>query len=155
MTFIQVVLLGHVTIWKIYISTFTRLMVTRLVRVLTSGSKFSTQMLELSTISCCLLKLTEISCFGRCLWIPNNEFHLGVPVLYMVYCSLARYVTVSINAAYKIGCCNWILIQHCTEVDNAMLANPIESCNYHITFVNMLYSMWDLVSIDSWDSSPW
>ena len=29
---------------------------------------------------------------GRRLWIPNNEFHLGVPVLYMVYCPLARDV---------------------------------------------------------------
>ena len=32
---------------------------------------------------------------GHCLWIPNNEFHLGVPVLYMVYCSLPRDVVAS------------------------------------------------------------
>ena len=56
---------------------------------------------------------------GCCLWIPYSEFHLGVPVLYLVYYSLAS-VTVLINIICKIVCCNWILIQPCTEVDNAM-----------------------------------
>ena len=42
---------------------------------------------------------------GCSLWIPNSEFHLGVPVLYMVCCSLARDVAVSNNTTYKIECC--------------------------------------------------
>ena len=50
------------------------------------------------------------------LWIRNSKF--GVQVLYMVYCSLARNVAVSINTTYEIGCCNWFLIKFCTEVDN-------------------------------------
>ena len=57
---------------------------------------------------------------GGCLWIPNNEFHLGLPLLFMVYCFLARDVAVAVNTTYKIGCCDWILIQPCSEVDNAM-----------------------------------
>ena len=58
------------------------------------------------------------SCLERSLWIPNTKFHLGVQVLYMLHFSLARDVAVSINTTYKIVCCNWFLIQPCTEVDN-------------------------------------
>ena len=49
------------------------------------------------------------SLFGA-LSVDSKEFHFGVPVLYMVYCSLARDATVSINTTYKVGCCDWILI---------------------------------------------
>ena len=52
-----------------------------------------------------------MSCLGRSLWIPNSEFHFGAPVLYMVYCSFVRDVAVSISITYKIGCCDWFLIQ--------------------------------------------
>ena len=41
--------------------------------------------------------LNQVPCWQRCLFVPNNEFYLGVPVLYMVYCSLARDVAVSLN----------------------------------------------------------
>ena len=70
------------------------------------------------------------------LWIPNREFHFRVPVLYMVYCSLAKDVAVSINTTYKIGCCNWFLMQPCTEVDdNAMCKETkLHTWNYHILF---------------------
>ena len=60
--------------------------------------------------------MNEVFSLGRCLWIPNSKFHLEVLVLYIVHCPLARGVAVSINTAYKIGCCNWTLIQLCTEV---------------------------------------
>ena len=43
----------------------------------------------------------------------------------MVYCSYAMDVAVSINTTYKIGCCDWILIQPCTEVDNSTCAHVI------------------------------
>ena len=43
---------GHVTFWKNYISYFTRLMVTKLARVLTSRRMFSTQTLMSSLTSC-------------------------------------------------------------------------------------------------------
>ena len=52
------------------------------------------------------LALNEVPCLGHCLWIPNNEFHLGVPALCMVYCSLGRDVAASFNTTYKIGCCD-------------------------------------------------
>ena len=54
--------------------------------------------------------LNETSCLRRSLWIPNREVYLGVLVLYMVYCSLARDFVLSINITYKIGCCDWFLI---------------------------------------------
>ena len=38
---------GHMTIWKTYISIFTRLTATKLGRVVTSGRRFSTEMLKL------------------------------------------------------------------------------------------------------------
>ena len=57
------------------------------------------------------LALNEVPCLGHCLWIPNNEFHFEVLVLYIVYCFLARDVAVSINTTYNIGCRNWIVIQ--------------------------------------------
>ena len=44
---------GHVRIWKIYISNFTRLMTTKLDRVLTSRKSFSMQSLKLSPTSRC------------------------------------------------------------------------------------------------------
>ena len=44
-----------------------------------------------------LIRLKWFSCLGRSLWIPKSEFHLGASVLYMLYCSLARDVAVSIN----------------------------------------------------------
>ena len=34
--------------------------------------------------------LNEVPCLQHCLWIPNNGFHIGVPVLFMVYCLLQR-----------------------------------------------------------------
>ena len=57
---------------------------------------------------------------------------------------------------YKIGCFDWILIQPCTEVDNAMCwETHLHTCYYHITLVNMLYSVRVeyLISIHFWDSS--
>ena len=42
----------HVTIWKIYISTFTRFIANKLGRVLTLGRIFSTQTLESTPTSC-------------------------------------------------------------------------------------------------------
>ena len=42
----------HVTIWKINISTFTRLMTTKLGMVLNLGKRFSTQTLKSSPTSC-------------------------------------------------------------------------------------------------------
>ena len=65
-----------------------------------------------------LINLNEVSCFGRSLWIPNRKFHLGAPVMYIVYCSLATDLAVSINATSKVGCCDWFQIQACTEVDD-------------------------------------
>ena len=44
--------LDHVSVWKIYISTLTRLVATKLGRVLTTGRRFSTQMLKLSPTFC-------------------------------------------------------------------------------------------------------
>ena len=44
-----------------------------------------------------MISVNEVSCLGHCLWIPNREFHLKVPVLHVVYCSLTRDVAVSIN----------------------------------------------------------
>ena len=60
--------------------------------------------------------MNEVFSLECCLWIPNSKFYLEVPLLYIVYCPLARGDAVSINTAYKIGCCNWTLIQLCTEV---------------------------------------
>ena len=44
-----------------------------------------------------VISVTEISCLGRCLWIPNREFNLKVSVLYVVYCLLTKDMSVSIN----------------------------------------------------------
>ena len=44
----------HVTTWKIYFFTFTRLMATKLGKVLTSRRRFSTQTLKSSPTSCLL-----------------------------------------------------------------------------------------------------
>ena len=71
---------------------------------------------------------------GRDLRIPNNEFHLGVLVLYMVHCYLASDVAVWINITYKIECCYWILIQRCTE-------DVLHTWNDNNILVNMFYSM--------------
>ena len=57
MTFNQVVLLDHVAVWKIYISTFTTLMAAKLGKVLTTGRSFSMQMLKSSPTSCFFFSL--------------------------------------------------------------------------------------------------
>ena len=54
------------------------------------------------------------------------------PVLYIVYCSLVKDVAVSINTTNKIECCDWFVIQPCTEVDdNVMFGKP--SCTHGIS----------------------
>ena len=52
MTFNQMVLLGHVTVWKIFMSTFTRLFATKLGKILTWGKRFNAQTLKSSRTSC-------------------------------------------------------------------------------------------------------
>ena len=51
-TFNQVVLLNHLSIWNISISTVTRFIATKLGKVLTLGRRFSMQMLKSLTTSC-------------------------------------------------------------------------------------------------------
>ena len=50
------------------------------------------------------------SLFGALPADSNQRISFEVPVLYMVYCSVATDVAASINTIWKIGCCNWILI---------------------------------------------
>ena len=52
---------GHVKILKIYIFTYTRRMVIKLVRVLTSGRRFSTQMRKSSPASCFFFSFSLLS----------------------------------------------------------------------------------------------
>ena len=54
---------GHMMIWKIYISTFTKFMNTKLGSILTSARRPSTQTLRLSPTSCIFtsLKLFHVS----------------------------------------------------------------------------------------------
>ena len=65
---------GHLTNWKIYISTFTKLG-----RVLSSGRRFSTKTLELSPASCCkvyiqLIKLLNYAFSSNSYsWASNNN----------------------------------------------------------------------------------
>ena len=49
---------GHVTIWKIYVSTLTRLMATKLGMLLTSVRRFSTQTLKFSSTFWLILIMT-------------------------------------------------------------------------------------------------
>ena len=58
-TFNQVVLLNHLSIWKIYISTVTRFIATKLGKVLTLGRRFSMQMLKSLTTSCFFVILPD------------------------------------------------------------------------------------------------
>ena len=50
-----------------------------------------------------LKALSEVSCLRRCLSILISELHLGVLVLYVIYCSLAKDIAVSVNGTYKIA----------------------------------------------------
>ena len=54
--------------------------------------------------------------------IPSSEFYWRIPVMYVVYCCLARDVAVSVNTNYKVGYCDCFLIEPSTEImhDNAM-----------------------------------
>ena len=50
-----------------------------------------------------LKALSEVSCLRCCLSILKSELHLGVLVLYVIYCSLAKDIAVLINGTYKIA----------------------------------------------------
>ena len=64
---------GQVAVWKFYISTFTRLVVTKLGRVLRLGNRFSIQTPKLSPTSCFSSLFYLVAVFwwtGKsCLWI--------------------------------------------------------------------------------------
>ena len=65
----------YVTIWKIYIFTFTRLKVTKLDRVLTLGMRFSTQMPKSSPKPFCFLFFLLVAVFGWMLKCFLSTFH--------------------------------------------------------------------------------
>ena len=88
------------TIWEMYIYTFTRLMVTKLIRVLTSGKRFSTQTLKLSPTSyywCNLLKEEEETESFKLLLLIHKKKMLSKKMLFrnskfLCLLALAQYV---------------------------------------------------------------
>ena len=64
-----------------------------------------------------MISQNEVSCLGVAFGFQT--WFGGFSSLY-VYWSLAKHVTVSINTTYKKECCDWILIQPSTEVDDAI-----------------------------------
>ena len=72
---------SRVAIWKIYLSTFTVLMATKLGRVMTSGRSFNTQTLKLLPTSCCFLFLFFflMAVFGWTAKIVLGTFYYSLP----------------------------------------------------------------------------
>ena len=48
----------------------------------------------------------------------------GTSIVYGILLGCCRDVAVSINTTYEIGCCDWILIQPSTEVNNPCVSKP-------------------------------
>ena len=48
----------------------------------------------------------------------------GTSIVYGILLGCCRDVAVSINTTYEIGCCDWILIQPNTEVNNPCVSKP-------------------------------